>query len=166
MTDDEIFADVLRANDRYAQEFELAGIEARARRGLAIVTCIDSRIEPLALLGLEPGDAKIIRNAGGRVTDDVVADLVLAAHLLGVDRVMVMPHTDCRMAVPDAATLHRAVRDAGGPDTETFDFRVAPDQQAALRADVERVHADPALAHVRTGGFVYDVASGRLSRIC
>ena len=108
-------------------------MEARAARGLAIVTCIDSRIEPLEMFGLRPGDAKILRNAGGRVTDDVLGDLVLGAYLLGVERVMVMQHTDCRMAVPDEDSLHDAVRKAGGRDTSAFAFRVAPDQEAALR---------------------------------
>mgnify|MGYP003333831939 CR=1 FL=1 len=68
----EVFEDIITANRRYADGFALAGLEARARRGLAVVTCIDSRIEPLAMLGLAPGDAKIIRNAGGRVSDDAV----------------------------------------------------------------------------------------------
>ena len=166
MSSEETFADVLRANAAYAESFSLAGIEARAARGLAIVTCIDSRIEPLAMLGLRPGDAKIIRNAGGRVTDDVLADLVLASHVLGVERVMVVAHTDCRMAVANEDVLHEAVRVAGGSDTRRFTFRVAPDQEAALRADVDLVRATPGLAAVRVGGFLYDVATGRLSQTC
>jgi carbonic anhydrase len=163
---DETFADVLRANKTYSEDFRLAGIEARTARGLAIVTCIDSRIEPLAMAGLQPGDAKIIRNAGGRVTDDVLADLVLASHLLGVDRAMVIAHTDCRMAVADEDVLHDAVRAAGAPDTRGLKFRVAPDQEAALRADVDRLRETPHLAHVRVGGFLYDVATGRLTTVC
>jgi carbonic anhydrase len=162
---DETFGDLCSANEMYAQEFRLAGVEARAARGLAIVTCIDSRIEPLEMFGLRPGDAKIIRNAGGRVTDEALADIVLTAHLLGVERLMVMQHTDCRMATTEAS-LHDAVRNAGGPDTRAFAFRVAPDQEGALRADVERVRSTPALSHVRAGGFLYDVASGRVTRVC
>ncbi|CAN5447081.1 hypothetical protein BH23ACT7_BH23ACT7_25390 [soil metagenome] len=77
------FADVLSANAAYAQQFDLGGLPGRAARGLAIVTCMDTRIEPLRMLGLRPGDAKILRNAGGRVTDDVLRTLVLAVHLLG-----------------------------------------------------------------------------------
>jgi carbonic anhydrase len=165
VTSDETFADVLQANARYADEFSLAGIEAHARRGLAIVTCIDSRIEPLDMLGLTPGDAKIIRNAGGRVTDEALADLVIAAHLLGVDRVMIIAHTDCRMTVPNESMLHDAMRAAGAPDTASFSFRTVPDPEAALRSDVELIRSAPALAHVRVGGFLYDVASGRLTRI-
>jgi carbonic anhydrase len=166
VSSDETFADVLRANEAYAENFDLAGIEARAARGLAIVTCIDSRIEPLAMTGLQPGDAKIIRNAGGRVTDDVIADLVLASHLLGVKRVMVIAHTDCRMAVAHEDVLHEAVRVAGAPDTRQLNFRVAPDQEGALRADIDLVRATPHLQSVRAGGFIYDVSTGRLRQIC
>ena len=86
----DFFAAELEANHRYSDGFELGGLDARAARGLAVLTCMDSRIEPLAMLGLRPGDAKILRNAGARVTDDVLRTLVLAAYLLGVDRTMVV----------------------------------------------------------------------------
>ena len=109
---DDTFDDVLAANTMYARSFGLAGLPARAARGLAVVTCIDSRIEPLALLGLAPGDAKILRNAGARVTDDVLRTLVLASYLLGVDRAMVIAHTDCRMAAGTEDDVHAAVEQA------------------------------------------------------
>ncbi|MDX6542156.1 MAG: carbonic anhydrase [Gaiellales bacterium] len=166
MPSDETFGDVLRANHEYAEDFRLAGIEARAARGLAIVTCIDSRIEPLDMLGLQPGDAKIIRNAGGRVTADVLADLVLASHLLGVTRTMVIAHTDCRMSPMQEDDLHDALRAAGAPDTRELSFRAAPDQEAALRADVELLRGTPHLARVQVGGFRYDVSTGRVTQIC
>src|SRR6202012_2305207 len=94
----EYFGDVLAANGQFAQTYDHVHLEGRAARGLAIVTCMDSRIEPLAMLGLAKGDAKILRNAGARVTDDVLRTLVLAVYLLGVNRLMVIAHTDCRMA--------------------------------------------------------------------
>src|SRR3954471_16349634 len=115
--DDDVFSDVLAANAAYAQGFALSGLAPRAAKGLAIVTCMDSRLEPLAMLGLEPGDAKILRNAGARVTDDVLRAFVVATYLLGVDRAMVIAHTDCRMRGESDDTLHRAIRAAGGPDT-------------------------------------------------
>jgi carbonic anhydrase len=90
-------------------------LQARAAKGLAVLTCIDSRIEPLAMLGLRPGDAKILRNAGARVTDDVLRTLVLASYLLGVDRAMVIAHTHCRMATGSEDDVHAAVSEAGGP---------------------------------------------------
>ena len=98
MAADETFEDVLAANEAYAHGFRLEGLEPVAAKGLAVLTCMDSRIEPLAMLGLEPGDAKILRNAGARVTDDVLRTLVLASYLLGVDRAMIVAHTKCRMA--------------------------------------------------------------------
>src|SRR5947208_63609 len=76
----------LAANERYAAQFPLGRLQAHAARGLALLTCIDSRIEPLAMLGLQPGDAKVLRNAGARVTDDVFRTLVLPSYLPGVDR--------------------------------------------------------------------------------
>ena len=163
---DQTFADVLAANEAYARDFRLAGLEAHAARGLAILTCIDSRIEPLTMLGLGHGDAKIIRNAGARVTDDVLRTLVLASYLLGVDRAMVIAHTNCRMAAGDENEVHAAVSEAGGPDTRSLAFLVTSDQEATVRADVQRVQSWPYLTRLRVGGFVYDVDTGRLTQLC
>jgi carbonic anhydrase len=162
----DVFADVLAANDAYRQGFGLAGLEARAARGLAVLTCMDSRIEPLAMLGLRPGDAKILRNAGARVTDDVLRTLVLATYLLGVERAMIVAHTKCRMAAGDEEDVHDAVRAAGGPDTRSLAFLVTSDQEATLRADVQRVRSWPYLVDLQVGGFLYDVDTGRLGRVC
>jgi carbonic anhydrase len=161
---DETFADVLAANEAYARSFPHRGLQARAAQGLAVLTCIDSRIEPLAMLGLDPGDAKILRNAGARVTDDVLRTLVLASHLLGVERVMVIAHTDCRMTGSEE-DLHAAIRDAGGPATQELEFLVTEDQEASVRTDVELLRSSRYLAHVRVGGFRYDVTTGRVSEI-
>jgi len=166
MPGDRTFADVLAANEAYAHDFRLAGLEPRAARGLAILTCIDSRIEPLAMLGLRPGDAKILRNAGARVTDDVLRTLVLASYLLGVDRAMVIAHTKCRMAAGDENEVHAAVREAEGPDTRSLAFLVAIDQEATVRADVQRVQSWPYLTRLRVGGFLYDVDTGRVTQLC
>src|SRR3954454_6156063 len=164
--DDDVFADALAATDGYARDFALAGLEPRAARGLAIVTCMDSRIEPLTMLGLKPGDAKILRNAGARVTDDVVRTLVLARYLLGVERVMVVAHTKCRMAGGTEEDVHAAIAAAGGPDTSELSFLVASDQLSELRSDVERASASPYLKDTVIGGFLYDVDTGLVSRIC
>jgi carbonic anhydrase len=160
------FADVLTANETYADGFPLRGLQARAAKGLAVLTCIDSRIEPLAMLGLRPGDAKILRNAGARVTDDVLRTLVLASYLLGVDRAMVIAHTDCRMATGSEDDVHAAVSETGGPDTRSLAFLVTSDQKATVRADVQRVRSWPYLTHLHVGGFLYDTDTGRLSQIC
>ena len=160
------FADVLAANERYAADFSLAGLPGEAARGLAVLTCMDSRIEPLPMLGLVAGDAKILRNAGARVTDDVVRTLVLAHYLLGVSRVMVVAHTRCRMASGDADAIHAAIRAAGGPDTSDIAFLTTNDQEASLREDIARVQSSPYLPDVVVGGFLYDVDTGRLRQVC
>jgi carbonic anhydrase len=164
--DDDDFSDVLTANQAYAADYRLGHLEARAAKGLAVLTCMDSRIEPLAMLGVAPGDAKILRNAGARVTDDVLRTLVLATYLLGVERVMVVAHTRCRMAGGTEEDVHRAIRDAGGPDTRSISFLTTDDQERALRADVPRVQSWPYLRDVAVGGFIYDLADGRLRRVC
>lgn len=160
------FDDVLAANADYAASYALRGLEARAGRGLAIVTCMDSRIEPLQMLGLKAGDAKILRNAGARVTDDVLRTLVLAHYLLGVERVMVVAHTRCRMAQGSEEDVHAAVAAAGGPDTRSMSFLVSPDQEGCLRSDVQRVLSSPYLSQVEVGGFIYDVDTGQIRRVC
>jgi len=163
---EQTFDDVLAANEKYADGFQLRGLHARAAKGLAVLTCMDSRIEPLAMLGLRPGDAKILRNAGARVTDDVLRTLVLASYLLGVDRAMVIAHTDCRMATESEDDVHAAVSKAGGPDTRSLAFLVTSDQPATVCADVQRIRSWPYLAHLHVGGFLYDIDTGRLSQLC
>ncbi len=166
MPTDDTFTDVVAANDAYAADFRLAGLQGQAAKGLAVLTCMDSRIDPLRMLGLGPGDAKVLRNAGARVTDDVLRTLVLAAYLLGVDRVMVVAHTNCRMAGGSEDDVHAAVSAAGGPDTRSISFLTTTDQEGALRADVQRIRSWPYLADVTVGGFLYDTETGRIRRVC
>jgi len=166
VTERDPFADVLRANATYAQSFIRPRLDGRAARGLAVLTCIDSRIDPLAMLGLVPGDAKILRNAGARVTDDVLRTLVLGDYLLGVERVMIVAHTNCRMADSTQDDVHQAIRDAGGPDTRSITFLTTVDQEAALETDVQRVRSWPYLGNVAVGGFLYDLDTGLLRRVC
>jgi carbonic anhydrase len=163
---DDVFDDVLAANADYASHFELADLEARAAKGLAVLTCMDSRIDPLGMLGLVPGDAKILRNAGARVTDDVLRTLVLAAYLLEVRRVMVVAHTRCAMAGGTSDDVHAKIRAAGGPDTRSISFLTTQDQEASLRRDVQRIEAWPYLGNITVGGFIYDLDTGKLRRVC
>ena len=157
------FDDLLAANEDYAARFSSGDLAGRAARGLAVVTCMDSRIEPLQMLGLSKGDAKILRNAGGRVTDDVLRTLVLATHLLGVDRVMVVEHTDCRMAKVTDEQAHQAILQESGIDTRSLEFRTIPDQTACLTQDVQKVRSFPYLPKgLSVIGCLYDVASGRV----
>ena len=166
MTDGDHFADVLTANAAYAHNFSRADLDGRAARGLAVLTCIDSRIDPLGMLGLKSGDAKIVRNAGARVTGDVLTTLVIARYLLGVGRLMVIAHTDCRMVAESDDELRRAIREAGGPETSDLSLSTSSDQAESVCADVERVRSFGRLEALQVGGFVYDVATGRLTRIC
>jgi carbonic anhydrase len=156
------FDDVLEANAAYAESFRNDGRPGVAARGLAVVTCMDSRISPLEMLGLQPGDAKILRNAGARVTDDVLRTLVLATHLLGVNRVMVVAHTDCRMTKVTDEDVHREIL-ARGRDTRSLEFHTITDQRATLEHDVTRIQHYPFLPDdVTVSGCVYDVQTGRI----
>lgn len=155
------FLDVLNANAGYAAEFEDAHLTGKAARGLAIVTCMDSRIDPLAITGMRPGDVKIIRNAGARVTDDVLRTLVLASHLLNVHRVLVMPHTDCRMASGTEAEIHEAILEVSGIDTRSIEIRTVRDQHAALATDLQRIRSFPLLPReLVVAGAIYSTSTG------
>ena len=159
------FEDIFQANQQFASAFKSSGLTGRAARELAIVTCMDSRIDPLRVVGMAPGDAKILRNAGARVTEDVLRTLVLASHLLNVKRVLVMPHTDCRMAKGTEAQVHAAMKEVSGIDTRSIEIRTVTDQIAALKEDVTRILSYPLLPTLEVVGALYDVASGRLEKI-
>ena len=160
------FDDVLASNEAYASRFVDTGLPGQAAKGLAVVTCMDSRIDPLHMLGLEPGEAKILRNAGGRVTDDVLRTLVLATHLLGVNRVLVVEHTDCRMASATDEQVHQQILAQSGVDTRSLDFQTMDDQLLSLRNDVQRVCSSPYLPEdLAVGGFLYDVRTGLLKQV-
>ena len=157
------FDDVRAGNAKHVEGFATSHLTGQARQGLAIVTCMDSRISPLDVVGMERGDAKILRNAGARVTEDVLRTLVLATYLLGVKRILVMPHTDCRMAEQDESEIHREIQSQFGVDTRSLEFRTTNNQRKDLINDVTRVKAFPLLPKdVEIVGAIYDVKSGRL----
>jgi len=160
------FDDLTAANREFVEQFVPEGLSGRAVRGLAIVTCMDSRIAPLAIIGMKPGDAKILRNAGARVTEDVLRTLVLATHLLGVNRVLVMPHTDCRMATGSEPEIHQAIFEASGVDTRSMEIRTVKDQRSALELDLVRLRTYPLLPKdLQVAGGFYDVNTGKLDLI-
>jgi carbonic anhydrase len=160
------FDDLLAANRDYADHFELAGFDGVARAGIAIVTCMDSRIDPLGLVGLKPGDAKIFRNPGGRVTPQALEALVLGVHLLNVDRILVVPHTRCAVASNTAEQLRDKVGESAGLDASWQEFLVIEDPIGTLKEDVHRVTSHPLIPDtVRVGGFIYDVDTGRLEQL-
>ncbi len=162
----EAFNDLLVANRRFSKDFQHSELTGTALKGLAIVTCMDSRISPLAAVGMQAGDAKILRNAGARVTDDVLRTLVLASYLLGVNRVLVMPHTDCRMASTDEAAIHATIQNQFGIDTRILEFRTVSNQREALAEDVARIRTYPLLQKgVSVAGAIYNVSTGQLEPI-
>jgi len=159
------FDDLIAANRAFADDFDLGGFDGVAHAGIAIVTCMDSRIDPLRMLGLHQGDAKIFRNPGGRVTPQALEALVLGVHLLGVERILVVPHTRCAMATHSEAELRRRVGESAGSDASWQHFGVVEDQLAALDEDVAKVGSHPLIPDtVLVGGFVYDVDTGLLER--
>lgn len=160
MTD---FDDILDANTAYAADFPHAGVTAPAARGLAVLTCMDSRIDPLRAFGLEVGDFKMLRNAGGQLSEDMQRDIVLASHLLNVKRVLIMPHTKCAMASADNAGVTARILEEGGPDCGDTDWHTVADQRARLEADVASLRADPRLHEgVVVVGGIYDVDTGKV----
>jgi carbonic anhydrase len=161
-----MFDDLLEANRRYQEQFQDTGLSGVAARGLAVLTCIDSRIDPLAMLGLHAGDAKIIRNAGARVTDDALRSLILATNLLGAKRVCLIPHTECAMAGSTEAEMRSRVYDARGRPADEWEFLASPDPIATLRADLVRLRGCELLPpDVVVGAFMFDVHSGELRPI-
>jgi carbonic anhydrase len=159
------FSDLISANRAFADDFDLGGFDGVARAGVAIVTCMDSRIDPLRMLGLKHGDAKIFRNPGGRVTSAALEALVLGVHLLGVERVLVVPHTRCAMTANSEADLRSRIGESAGVDASWQSFGVIEDQVARLGEDVAKVRSHPLIPDtVKVGGFVYDVDTGLLEQ--
>jgi carbonic anhydrase len=150
---------MLAANEAYAAAHPPAP-GARPTRRVAVVTCMDARIDVFAALGLSLGDAHVIRNAGGRVTDDVLRSLALSSHVLGVDTVVVMQHTGCGLAgVTDEELRERTGADLG--------FHAIADHHEALKEDVDVIAATPYLSPIRAvAGWVYDVDTGRVADVC
>jgi carbonic anhydrase len=126
---------------------------------------MDARLDPLAMLGLQPGDAVVLRNGGGRVSDEIVAALVAARHLLGVERLAIVGHTDCRMTAPSADVVRAAIAEAGGPDTGRILFDTAPDAESGVRVGLERARTSPYLEGLVVDGYVYDVSTGELKQL-
>ena len=159
------FDDLLAANKQFAETFDLSGFDGVAHAGIAIVTCMDSRIDPLRMLGLQHGDAKIFRNPGGRVTPQALEALVLGVHLLNVDRILVVPHTRCAMTASTQQELRDRIGESAGQDVSWQQFHVVDDQLAALEEDVAKVRSHPLIpGTTRVGGFLYDVDTGRIER--
>jgi carbonic anhydrase len=160
------FDDLLAANREFAERFDHSGFDGVAHAGIAVVTCMDSRIMPLDMLGLGLGDAKIFRNPGGRVTPQALEALVLGVHLLKVVRILVIPHTRCAMASSTLDELRSRVGESAGLDASWQPFNVVEDQHAALEDDVRQVRSHPLIPDsITVGGFMYDVDTGLIEQL-
>ena len=163
---DDTFDDLLAANRRYATSAP-RNFDGYAHAGIAVVTCMDSRLQPLEMIGLFLGEAKILRTPGGHVSEDALNGCILAVNLLKVTRILVVSHSRCAMASGDDEDLQRRITQASGRDASGCEFGADPDQVGRLRADVALVARHPLIAgRAEVGGFHYDVDTGLLERIC
>src|SRR3954463_120773 len=151
--------EVRAANDRDAEAFGKGDLPMPPGRRFAVVTCMDARLDPAKFLGLGEGDAHVIRNAGGVVSDDALRSLVISHHLLGTQEALVIAHTDCGMLT----FTNDDLRSRLGPEAEQIDFLPFPDVAPSVRERVQRGRDSPLLPDSYTAaGFVYDVRTGRL----
>ena len=160
------FDDLLAANRAYAERFPHGGFDGIAHAGVLIITCMDSRIDPLDMVGLGHGDAKILRTPGGTVSSTTLTGAVLSVQLLQVSRIMIVPHTKCAMASGTDADIRQIISERHGLDTSWLNFGASPDQLTRLRRDYEMVSGHPLVKdRAEVGGFIYDVDSGILEQI-
>ena len=157
--------DFLAANRSYAQSFDKGDKALPPAKRVAVVACMDARIETGRLLGLEEGDAHVIRNAGGVVTDDVIRSLAISQRLLGTTEIVLIHHTDCGMLTfSDDAVKADIERDTGL--RPPFALEAFPDLEDDVRQSIRRIENSPFIPH-KDGirGFVYDVKTGRLDEV-
>ena len=157
--------DLLRNNEAFAQGFGDGEVAAKPAKRVAIVACMDARINPYAILGLEPGDAHVIRNAGGVITDDEIRSLSISQRLLGTEEVVLIHHTSCGMLGLSDEDFKSQVREDTGVEppwpVEGFD-----DLEESVRRSIDRVRSSPFLPNKESvRGFVYDVNTGRLNEV-
>jgi carbonic anhydrase len=158
--------EILEANERYAGGFGKGDLPMPPGRRFAVVTCMDARLDPAKHLGLEEGDAHVIRNAGGLVTDDALRSLVISHWLLGTQEFFVIAHTDCGMLTFTNDGLRTKLRDEAGADAADVDFHPFSDLEESVRRSLERVRESPLLPDaIPVSGWIYDVRSGRLSEV-
>jgi carbonic anhydrase len=156
-------AAVVEAARAYEDTFTPNGLTAAPVRHLAVLTCMDARLDLFRLLGLQIGDAHLLRNAGGRATDDAIRSLVLSAHALGTREYVVIHHTGCGLQATSNARIQAMVTIATGADASGIDFLPFDDEDASVREDVARIRACPLLpADATVWGAVYEVETGHL----
>lgn len=157
------FDDLLAANDDHVARFSTGHLAAPPARALAVLTCMDARILPLDALGLAPGDAHVVRNAGGRVTDDALRSLLVSTHSLGARAIAVIHHTECGVAKSTDEEFRQVVLAATGHDPDPIRLLAITDADQALADDVHALASSPLLpAGTEVAGFRYDIRTGRL----
>ena len=157
---------MIEANREYAAAFGDGGKPMPPARHVAILTCMDARIHPEPALGLAVGDAHMIRNAGGRASDDAIRSLVISTTLLGTQEFAVMHHTDCGMLTFTNDDLRKKLSDERGVDASGVDFLPFPDLEQSVRDDVATIKASPLLPDgIEVTGWVYDVKTGKISPV-
>jgi carbonic anhydrase len=158
--------ELIGANESFAQEFDQGHLPVPPARGVAVLTCMDARLHPEKFLGLNLGDAHVIRNAGGRASDDAIRSLIISSHLLGTKEYLVIHHTDCGMLTFSNEDLRGRLKETTGSDADHIDFLPFSDLEGSVRDDVKRIENDPLIpADIQVRGFVYDVRTGRLSPV-
>ena len=157
---------MLEANETFADGFERGDLEIPPARGAVVLTCIDARIDPARVLGLDIGDAHVLRNAGGRASDDAIRSMTISSWLLGTREFVVIHHTDCGMEKFTNDALRDKIKEEKGVDVGDTDFLTFSDLDQSVRDDVEKIRSTASLPDgVEVSGFVYDVRSGRLREV-
>jgi carbonic anhydrase len=155
----------LESNAKYAAGFSKGDLPVPPAREIAIVACMDARLETGALLGLEEGDAHVIRNAGGVVTEDVIRSLTISQRLLGTREIMLIHHTDCGMLTFSDAEVKEAIQQETGI-RPPFAMEAFPDLEDDVRQSIARIEASPFVVHKdQIRGFVFEVETGRLREV-
>ena len=157
--------ELLKKNEEYAASFNKGDLPIPPAKGIAVVACMDARLDVVSLLGLEVGDAHIIRNAGGVVTDDEIRSLAISQRLLGTTEVVLIHHTDCGMLTFTDDEFKRQIQDDTGIKPE-WAAEAFSDLDEDVRQSIARVKASPFLPNKDSvRGFVYEVESGRLREV-
>jgi carbonic anhydrase len=156
--------ELLANNDAYAASFDKGHLPLPPARRLAVVACMDARLDAHKILGIQEGDAHVIRNAGGVVTEDVIRSLTISQRLLGTREIVLLHHTDCGMLTFSDDALRAEIQAEIG-HKPPFALEAFPDLAADVRESVARIRASPFVRADRVRGFIYDVRSGRLREV-
>jgi carbonic anhydrase len=158
-----VVQEFLKANEAYAANFQKGDLPMPPARHVAVLTCMDARLHPSRFLGLEEGDAHVIRNAGGRASDDAIRSLVISEQLLGTNTIVVIHHTDCGMLTFSNSDLRAKIKQDLHANADSIDFLPFGNLEQSVRDDVATLKASPLIPdNIEISGFIYDVESGKL----